>query len=56
MLRKSFEQAQEDIAEYLSHRDYQTGETWYEFCQKRGFTYAEMMSGLDWQLPSNRHF
>jgi len=49
MLRKPFHQAQEDIAEYLSHRDYQTGQTWYDFCRQRGFTYTEMLSGLDWK-------
>ena len=51
MLRKPFEQAQKDIADYLSQRDFQTGETWYEFCRKRGFSHAEMMEGMDWQPP-----
>lgn len=49
MLSKDFGQAQEDIADYLSHRDYQTGQTWYDFCKKRGFTMSEMLSGMEWQ-------
>jgi len=47
MLTKSFEQAQKDIAEILSHRNYQTGETWYDFCRKRGFSMDEMLSGFE---------
>lgn len=46
MLKKTFEQTAAEIAEYLNHRDYQTGETWHDFCRRNGFTEAEMMSGL----------
>lgn len=47
MLKSTFEATQRDIAEILSHRDYQTGETWHEFCRKRGFSMGEMLSGFD---------
>lgn len=49
MLSKDFEKAQAEIIDHLSARDYQTGQTWFEFCKKRGFSTSEMFSGMEWQ-------
>jgi hypothetical protein len=47
LLRKSFEKTQEEIAEILSRKDHHTGETWHNFCRRRGFTMAEMLDGFE---------
>lgn len=56
-LHKAFDEAGE-ISSYLLARDFSTGETWLEFCRKRGFTVEEMLEGLSWKrrmdaLPKN---
>lgn len=56
-LHKAFDEAGE-ISSYLLARDFKTGETWLDFCRKRGFTVEEMLDGLAWKrrmdtLPKN---
>ena len=45
MLRKDFELTRDQIDSILDHRDFQTGQTWYEFCRARGWTISEMLDG-----------
>lgn len=57
-LHETFDDSAREISDYLMARDFKTGETWLDFCHRRGFTVEEMMDGLSWQqrlddMPKN---
>ena len=53
MLTSDFETAHDQIREFLSAKDPQTGQTWFEFCRARGFTMSEMLAGFERQQERN---
>jgi hypothetical protein len=54
MLKSDFETAHDQIRDFLSAKDPQTGQTWFEFCRARGFTMSEMFAGFERQQEHNQ--
>ena len=48
-IEEDFRTALEGAKETLIERDQNTGETWFEFGHKRGWTLADMLTATDWQ-------